>query len=168
MTDFYHGQNKKKLGAINAMQDAIILANCLYDPKSRLKDISVAFQSYHDQRFDKAKEQYDHSLLAEKIYSGQVCLILGLQTNSAYWYLSRVLYASLCCFNSQSTHRDGMKRLSDRLSLVSYLNGSNKKRSRSYTRIDLKLPSCPWFLSEVLVMSSLGCLLRDIREGWQR
>ena len=55
------------------MQDAVILANCLYDLKSNsVKDITAAFQSFYDQRFYKAKELYDHSNLTEKIFSGQV------------------------------------------------------------------------------------------------
>lgn len=61
------------LGAINAMQDATILANCLYDledlsPESILK----TFRDYRDQRYTYAKKQVANSQLNAKISSGQV------------------------------------------------------------------------------------------------
>ncbi|KAG0050743.1 hypothetical protein BGZ83_004490 [Gryganskiella cystojenkinii] len=60
-------------GAVNAMQDAVILANCLYDLRNNksLKGITAAFQSYYDQRFSHAKTEYGRSILTEKIFSGQ-------------------------------------------------------------------------------------------------
>lgn len=40
------------IGAVNAMQDAVILANCLYDLKDNTqKSITAAFKSYYDQRY---------------------------------------------------------------------------------------------------------------------
>ncbi|KAF9155767.1 hypothetical protein BG015_008697 [Linnemannia schmuckeri] len=59
-------------GAINAMQDATILANCLYDledlsPESILK----TFSDYRDQRYTHAKKQVANSQLNAKISSGQ-------------------------------------------------------------------------------------------------
>lgn len=60
-------------GAINAMQDATILANCLYDledlsPESILK----TFSDYRNQRYTHAKKQVANSQLNAKISSGQV------------------------------------------------------------------------------------------------
>ncbi|KAF9285623.1 hypothetical protein BGZ88_009465 [Linnemannia elongata] len=59
-------------GAINAMQDATILANCLYDledlsPESILK----TFSDYRNQRYTHAKKQVANSQLNAKISSGQ-------------------------------------------------------------------------------------------------
>ncbi|KAF9551987.1 hypothetical protein EC957_000060 [Mortierella hygrophila] len=59
-------------GAINAMQDATILANCLYDledlsPESILK----TFSDYREQRYTHAKKQVANSQLNAKISSGQ-------------------------------------------------------------------------------------------------
>ncbi|GJJ71374.1 hypothetical protein EMPS_03724 [Entomortierella parvispora] len=55
-------------GALNAMQDAVILANCLYDLKDNTQEsITTAFQSYYDQRFEKANAQYQNSQVAAKV-----------------------------------------------------------------------------------------------------
>ncbi|KAG0278505.1 hypothetical protein BGZ96_002359, partial [Linnemannia gamsii] len=59
-------------GAINAMQDATILANCLYD----LEDLSPesihkTFSDYRGQRYTHAKKQVTNSQLNARISSGQ-------------------------------------------------------------------------------------------------
>lgn len=61
------------LGAMNAMQDAVVLANCLYD----LKDLSPesltdAFEDYKSQRYKEAKKQVANSKLNARVSSGQV------------------------------------------------------------------------------------------------
>ncbi|KAF9184322.1 hypothetical protein BGZ51_003391 [Haplosporangium sp. Z 767] len=59
-------------GAINAMQDAVILANCLYDLKSTsLEDVDVALKDYKEQRYPHAKQQVDISSITGKILYGQ-------------------------------------------------------------------------------------------------
>ncbi|ORZ26666.1 hypothetical protein BCR41DRAFT_384252 [Lobosporangium transversale] len=59
-------------GAINAMQDAVILANCFYDmPDASLKSITAAFQDYFDQRYEHAKMQIDISKFLGKVFAGQ-------------------------------------------------------------------------------------------------
>ncbi|KAF9111378.1 hypothetical protein BGX27_005017 [Mortierella sp. AM989] len=59
-------------GAINAMQDAVILANCIYDLQSlSTKHITEALQDYRDQRYPFALEQYKASNLSAKILFGQ-------------------------------------------------------------------------------------------------
>lgn len=68
----------------------------------------------------------------------------------------------------KSTLRDGMTGLSESSSLISYLNGSIRRRSRSRSRIDLKLLSCPWSPSEVPVTFFHNCLLWGIKESWRR
>lgn len=55
------------------MQDAVILANCLYDmPDTSVKSIQAAFQDYFDQRYEHAKMQLDISKVMGKIIAGQV------------------------------------------------------------------------------------------------
>ncbi|KAG0285670.1 hypothetical protein BGZ96_010122 [Linnemannia gamsii] len=51
-------------GAVNAMQDAVILANCLYDIKpTSFENIKVALKEYRDQRCDLVKVQLTSMLL---------------------------------------------------------------------------------------------------------
>ncbi|KAF9911347.1 hypothetical protein EC991_003912 [Linnemannia zychae] len=59
-------------GAINAMQDAAILANCLYDIEDLSPEsITHAFRDYKEQRYTQAKKQVANSQLNAKISSGQ-------------------------------------------------------------------------------------------------
>ncbi|KAG0027871.1 hypothetical protein BGZ82_008724 [Podila clonocystis] len=60
-------------GAINAFQDAAILANCIYDMTSTdPASITAAFKDYREQRYDHVKGQYDRSKVNAKIMYGQV------------------------------------------------------------------------------------------------
>ncbi|KAG0278875.1 hypothetical protein BGZ95_002924 [Linnemannia exigua] len=57
-------------GAINAMQDALILTNCLYDLQDlSLTSITAAFQDYQSQRYEHAKRCIASSKLNAKISS---------------------------------------------------------------------------------------------------
>ncbi|KAG0027872.1 hypothetical protein BGZ82_008725 [Podila clonocystis] len=59
-------------GAVNALQDAVILANCLYDLESNdTKNITEAFKDYHEQRCKHVKTQYETSKLNSKLTFGQ-------------------------------------------------------------------------------------------------
>ncbi|KAF9911350.1 hypothetical protein EC991_003915 [Linnemannia zychae] len=59
-------------GAINAMQDAVILANCIYDLEDhRPQSLTKAFKSYKKQRYSEAKKQITNSKVNAKISSGQ-------------------------------------------------------------------------------------------------
>ncbi|KAI9237903.1 MAG: hypothetical protein BYD32DRAFT_415218 [Podila humilis] len=59
-------------GAVNALQDAVILANCLYDLESYdTKSIAEAFKDYHEQRCMHVQSQYETSKLNTKITFGQ-------------------------------------------------------------------------------------------------
>ncbi|KAF9955507.1 hypothetical protein BGZ65_003345 [Modicella reniformis] len=59
-------------GAINAMQDATILANCINDIKSlSVPAISAALKDYQDQRFQHAKHQFETSKHFAVIMGGQ-------------------------------------------------------------------------------------------------
>ncbi|KAG0308784.1 hypothetical protein BGZ98_006831 [Dissophora globulifera] len=70
---WYHGRTVLLGdGATNALQDAVILANCIYDLKSNSpEDISAAFRSYKDQRYPHAKQQMEKSKNLGKILYGQ-------------------------------------------------------------------------------------------------
>ncbi|KAK5827751.1 hypothetical protein F5H01DRAFT_332179 [Linnemannia elongata] len=58
-------------GAVNAMQDAVILANRLYDvvPTS-FENIKTALNEYKEERFDAIKEQYPQSYVSAKLIFG--------------------------------------------------------------------------------------------------
>ncbi|KAF9361463.1 hypothetical protein BGX34_007124 [Mortierella sp. NVP85] len=63
-------------GAVNAMQDAVILANCLYEiannPTS--DNITDAFRDYQEQRFPHVQQQFDVSKTMAKVIYGQVIM----------------------------------------------------------------------------------------------
>ncbi|KAF9182239.1 hypothetical protein BGZ51_004857 [Haplosporangium sp. Z 767] len=59
-------------GAVNAMQDAVILANCIYDLDNVTpKNITAAFQDYYDQRYPHAKAMLENSQFISKAMNGQ-------------------------------------------------------------------------------------------------
>ncbi|KAF9349130.1 hypothetical protein BGX26_012536 [Mortierella sp. AD094] len=59
-------------GAVNAMQDAVILANCIYDLASTSRtDVVVALKDYKQQRYSHAKDAIDNSANAGKLLYGQ-------------------------------------------------------------------------------------------------
>ncbi|KAF8931524.1 hypothetical protein BGZ47_011797, partial [Haplosporangium gracile] len=62
-------------GAVTAMQDAVALANCLYELKSLSPDhIQEALQIYKDERFSQVQEQYEASKINAKLIYGQTFL----------------------------------------------------------------------------------------------
>ncbi|KAG0199092.1 hypothetical protein BGX28_007567 [Mortierella sp. GBA30] len=59
-------------GAINAMQDAVILANCLYEMgEPTMENIQAAFQTYSNHRYPLAKSAIENSDFMMKLMSGQ-------------------------------------------------------------------------------------------------
>jgi 2-polyprenyl-6-methoxyphenol hydroxylase-like FAD-dependent oxidoreductase len=61
------------LGGVNALQDALILANCIYDlENSSETSLAAAFQSYYDQRYERTRAVYKSSLLISKVTVGLV------------------------------------------------------------------------------------------------
>jgi 2-polyprenyl-6-methoxyphenol hydroxylase-like FAD-dependent oxidoreductase len=61
------------MGAVAAMQDAVVLTNCLYDVASwQTKDIAVALKDYKEQRYDKVKASVDFSNKNAALLHGQV------------------------------------------------------------------------------------------------
>lgn len=64
-------------GAVAAMQDAVILVNCIYDIEDvTFENIKAALASYKSQRFDKAQEQVNMSKMLGKIIFGHVSLTM--------------------------------------------------------------------------------------------
>ncbi|KAF9353013.1 hypothetical protein BGX26_009219 [Mortierella sp. AD094] len=62
-------------GAVNAMQDAVILANCIYELKSIAQyDIAEALRDFKEQRFPHVKEQYKASQMSAKLIYGQTMI----------------------------------------------------------------------------------------------
>ncbi|KAG0054204.1 hypothetical protein BGZ83_011725 [Gryganskiella cystojenkinii] len=60
------------LGASCAMQDAVILANCLYDLESLSKEsIQTALQSYKEQRHDHVRDMFEKSKFNAIFFNGQ-------------------------------------------------------------------------------------------------
>ncbi|KAK3840349.1 MAG: hypothetical protein JOS17DRAFT_769871 [Linnemannia elongata] len=60
------------LGAVTAMQDAVVLANCLYEMKSITSvDIQQTFESFQKERYSRVKEQFDASNMSAKLIYGQ-------------------------------------------------------------------------------------------------
>ncbi|KAH7038652.1 hypothetical protein BKA57DRAFT_539701 [Linnemannia elongata] len=58
-------------GAVNAMIDSVVLANCLYDIKPTSYDnIKAALGDYREQRFENVKAQYAHSHRNAKLRYG--------------------------------------------------------------------------------------------------
>jgi 2-polyprenyl-6-methoxyphenol hydroxylase-like FAD-dependent oxidoreductase len=64
-------------GAVNAMEDAVVLANCLYEISDGQRaitpeKITEVFKDYREQRYTHAKYQVENSAGMAKILSGQV------------------------------------------------------------------------------------------------
>ncbi|KAF9926892.1 hypothetical protein FBU30_003613 [Linnemannia zychae] len=58
-------------GAVNAMQDAVLLANHLYDIRpTSFENIKTALKEYKEERFDSIKEQYPQSYMGAKVLYG--------------------------------------------------------------------------------------------------
>ncbi|KAF9955886.1 hypothetical protein BGZ72_003298 [Mortierella alpina] len=62
-------------GAVSAIQDAIVLVNCIYEiEESTPQAINAAFQEYQSLRYPRAKQQFDMSKMMAKLLSGQSLL----------------------------------------------------------------------------------------------
>ncbi|KAF9087645.1 hypothetical protein BGX23_007965 [Mortierella sp. AD031] len=60
------------LGAVTAMQDAVALANSLYDMAAQTQQgAQDALQEYRDERYSKVKDQYESSAGSAKLLYGQ-------------------------------------------------------------------------------------------------
>ncbi|KAG0320202.1 hypothetical protein BGZ97_000492 [Linnemannia gamsii] len=68
------GDGNAGLGAVTAIQDAVALANSLYDIKSSsqtYQDVKEALQEFRDERYLKVKDQYQASKLNAKLLYGK-------------------------------------------------------------------------------------------------
>lgn len=68
---------------MTAIQDAVALANSLYDIKSQsYQGVKEALQEFRDERYSKVKDQYEASKLNAKLLYGKVKTIIKSQTHS--------------------------------------------------------------------------------------
>ncbi|KAF9896849.1 hypothetical protein BX616_006649, partial [Lobosporangium transversale] len=59
------------LGAVNALQDAVVLSNCLYDlPNINAESIKAAFQEYYEQRYSHAVKAFKLSNMVSGVMNG--------------------------------------------------------------------------------------------------
>ncbi|KAF9370188.1 hypothetical protein CPC16_003879, partial [Podila verticillata] len=59
-------------GAVTAMQDAVVLANCIYEMASAsIENVEAALSEFRQQRYDNVKIQYESSKTKAKITYGQ-------------------------------------------------------------------------------------------------
>ncbi|KAF9901661.1 hypothetical protein EC991_005818 [Linnemannia zychae] len=62
-------------GCVNAIQDSVILANCLYDMMTTsIEDVTQALEDYREQRFEHVRTQYEASQWNAKIVYGHTFL----------------------------------------------------------------------------------------------
>ncbi|KAG0378682.1 hypothetical protein BGX24_003122 [Mortierella sp. AD032] len=94
-------------GAVNAMQDAAILANGFYDLKDLTPEsITAMFQDYYDQRFERAKENLENSRLVTRIMGGQTWtdkLIRTIMFNLVPKFIQQQSYAKRSEYRPQVT-----------------------------------------------------------------
>ncbi|KAG0249955.1 hypothetical protein BG011_008779 [Mortierella polycephala] len=94
-------------GAINAMQDAVILANCLYDLKSTsLEDVDAALKDYKEQRYPHAKQQVGISSTTGKILYGQTWnerLWRKVVFSLRFKWFERIVLAKTLAYRPQAT-----------------------------------------------------------------
>ncbi|KAG0296749.1 hypothetical protein BGZ96_008609 [Linnemannia gamsii] len=102
-------------GAVNAMQDAAILANCLYDLESRRrKDITAAFQDYKEQRYKHVKHHFDASVIQGRILFGQTMVDKAIRYAALNWA-------------SDSMQKKNVEKTSAYRPLVTYLPSPPKR-----------------------------------------
>ncbi|KAF9916735.1 hypothetical protein FBU30_001176 [Linnemannia zychae] len=62
-------------GAVNAMQDAVLLSNHIYDTRpTSYENIKAALKEYREERFDAVKDQYPQSYISAKLQYGHTLL----------------------------------------------------------------------------------------------
>ncbi|KAF8977191.1 hypothetical protein BGZ46_007575 [Entomortierella lignicola] len=63
------------LGAVNAIQDAVVLANCIYEMKDNsFESVEEALKGYRKLRYDEAKLQYETSKFSGKVFYGHTLI----------------------------------------------------------------------------------------------
>ncbi|KAF8924139.1 hypothetical protein BGZ58_002116 [Dissophora ornata] len=83
------------MGAMNAMQDAVALVNNIYDLEANTPEaISKAFQLYYDERYSRAKQQYETSKIHGRLIYGQTLLQRAGRYVFSNWMPKSVLLKS--------------------------------------------------------------------------
>ncbi|KAF9374845.1 hypothetical protein BGX21_004022 [Mortierella sp. AD011] len=75
-------------GAVMAMKDAVVLANCIYNMKDLSdKNVKTAFASYYRQRYPEADNVTKTSSIYTKLMFGHVCITSGTvcETDITEW-----------------------------------------------------------------------------------
>ncbi|KAF9198679.1 hypothetical protein BGZ49_000426, partial [Haplosporangium sp. Z 27] len=81
-------------GAVMAMKDAVVLANCIFNMKDySTKSVKSAFESYYSQRFTDANSQFKNSSYISKFLFGQKWFERALRymmlNFTPYWLMKR-------------------------------------------------------------------------------
>ncbi|KAF9906106.1 hypothetical protein EC991_000974 [Linnemannia zychae] len=80
------------LGAVTAMQDAVVLANCLYEMKSlEPEHIQAALDEFKEERFLKVKAQFAASKTSAKLIYGQSMMERLMRTVVFNWLPESVI-----------------------------------------------------------------------------
>ncbi|KAG0355612.1 hypothetical protein BGZ54_001086 [Gamsiella multidivaricata] len=87
-------------GAVSAIQDSVVLANCIYELPNNpsVDDITKAFQHYRSERYPLAKSAYDTShrlasLVGQHWYNNLIRMVLKHMPKSIFTRSLHVMYA---------------------------------------------------------------------------
>ncbi|GJJ71387.1 hypothetical protein EMPS_03737 [Entomortierella parvispora] len=149
-------------GAVNALQDAVILANCLYDLEDVSQEsVTAAFKRYYDQRYTHAKTQFENSELAAKITTGlnwtdrwTRTLYLNLLPPSAQQgifaktttYQPQVAFLPLVPFRGTGTVLPQVPSTRYTAEQESYERGGKEKMNRRASKLEIEYPADICFL----------------------
>ncbi|KAF9119113.1 hypothetical protein BGW39_000560 [Mortierella sp. 14UC] len=139
-------------GAVNAMQDAVLLANHIYDIKpTSFENIKTALKNYKEERFDAIKDQYPQSYISAKLMYGHSANILA-----AFEQLD--LYEELMTFAKRGCegvfYTDQMKVIASSVALPAEEIGYDRvlfSRPELYDMLFNKTPSHKVHLSKKIV-----------------
>ncbi|KAF9360632.1 hypothetical protein BGX26_008470 [Mortierella sp. AD094] len=94
--------NIRSLGAVMAMKDAVVLANCLYNMRDKSdKSIKMAFTDYYRQRYLDAEDKVKSSAIFTRIMLGHKWtdrllreVVAKYYPNWLKWKVSNMIYAN--------------------------------------------------------------------------
>ena len=93
-------------GATNAMQDAVVLANSIYDLRSTsLEDVEAALKDYRQQRYAYAKQQVDRSAGIGRVMHGRAWLARFVRSSILNWMpaaLEKIRFSKAYAYRPQA------------------------------------------------------------------
>ncbi|KAF9949068.1 hypothetical protein BGZ72_009074 [Mortierella alpina] len=93
-------------GATNAMQDAVVLANSIYDLRSTsLEDVEAALKDYRQQRYAYAKQQVDRSAGIGRVMHGRAWLARFVRSAILNWMpaaLEKIRFSKAFAYRPQA------------------------------------------------------------------